>query len=79
MSETLAPNWLVKPNDVNAVDSTLWPASFTRDVEGQISVGGVAVGDLAAEFGTPLYVLDKDDFFARAKLIKTAFEGSPSW
>jgi len=74
MSETLAPNWLVKPNDVNAVDSAIWPASFTRDVEGQISVGGVAVGDLAAEFGTPLYVLDKDDFFARAKRIKAAFE-----
>jgi diaminopimelate decarboxylase len=76
MSETFAPNWLVKPNDVNAVDSTLWPASFTRDVEGQISVGGVAVGDLAAEFGTPLYVLDKDDFFARAKRIKAAFNAA---
>jgi len=74
MSETLAPNWLVKPNDVNAVDSSIWPANFKRDVEGQISVGGVAVGDLAAEFGTPLYVLDKDDFFARAKRIKSSFE-----
>jgi len=74
MSETLAPNWLVKPNDVNKVDSAIWPANFKRDVEGQISVGGAAVGDLAAEFGTPLYVLDKDDFFARAKRIKAAFE-----
>jgi len=74
MSETLAPNWLVKPNDVNKVDSAIWPANFKRDVEGQISVGGVAVGDLAAEFGTPLYVLDKEDFFARAKRTKSAFE-----
>ena len=76
MSETLAPNWLVKPNDVNKVDSAIWPANFKRDVEGQISVGGVAVGDLAAEFGTPLYVLDKDDFFARAKRIKAAFNAA---
>ena len=73
MSETLAPNWLVKPSDVNEVDGAIWPANFKRDLEGQISVGGVAVGDLAAEFGTPLYVLDKDDFFARAKRIKAAF------
>jgi len=76
MNSNLAPNWLAKPNDVNAVDSALWPASFTRDVEGQISVGGVAVGDLAAEFGTPLYVLDKDEFFARAMRIKAAFNAA---
>jgi len=76
MNSNLAPNWLAKPNDVNAVDSALWPASFTRDVEGQISVGGVAVGDLAAEFGTPLYVLDKDEFFASAMRIKAAFNAA---
>ena len=69
MNSNLAPDWLAKPNDVNAVDSALWPASFTRDAEGQLAIGGVAVGDLAAEFGTPLYVLDKDEFFARAKRI----------
>ena len=76
MSSNLAPNWLVKPNDVNKVDSAIWPANFKRDVEGQVSVGGVAVGDLAAEFGTPLYVLDKDDFFARAIRIKAAFNAA---
>jgi len=76
MSSNLAPNWLEKPNDVNKVDSAIWPANFKRDVEGQVSVGGVAVGDLAAEFGTPLYVLDKDDFFARAIRIKAAFNAA---
>jgi diaminopimelate decarboxylase len=76
MSSNLAPNWLEKPNDVNKVDSAIWPANFKRDVEGQVSVGGVAAGDLAAEFGTPLYVLDKDDFFARAIRIKAAFNAA---
>ena len=76
MNSNLAPNWLAKPSDVNAVDSALWPASFTRDAEGQLAIGGVAVGDLAAEFGTPLYVLDKDEFFARAMRIKAAFNAA---
>jgi diaminopimelate decarboxylase len=76
MNSLLAPIWLTEPNDVNAVATGIWPASFKRDAEGQIEIGGVAVGDLAAEFGTPLYVLDKDEFFARAMRIKAAFHAA---
>ena len=76
MNSPLAPSWLVKPTDVNGVASGIWPENFKRDVEGQIEIGGVAVGDLAAEFGTPLYVLDKDEFFSRAMRIKAAFNAA---
>ncbi len=76
MSSLLAPSWLAEPNDVNSVAAGIWPESFKRDAEGQIEIGGVAVGDLAAEFGTPLYVLDKDEFFARAMRIKAAFNAA---
>ena len=76
MNAPLAPSWLVKPTDANAIEQNIWPTSFKRDVEGQIAIGGVAVGDLAAEFGTPLYVLDKDEFFARAMRIKAAFNAA---
>ena len=76
MSSLLAPSWLAEPNDVNEVAPGIWPESFKRDAEGQIEIGGVAVGDLAAEFGTPLYVLDKDEFFARAMRITAAFNAA---
>ncbi|MEI7419394.1 MAG: diaminopimelate decarboxylase [Actinomycetes bacterium] len=76
MNSPLAPSWLEKPTDANAIDQNIWPTGFKRDAEGQIEIGGVAVGDLAAEFGTPLYVLDKDEFFARAVRIKAAFNAA---
>ncbi|MFZ4116975.1 MAG: diaminopimelate decarboxylase [Rhodoluna sp.] len=69
----LAPAWLVKPIDANAVTPGIWPKSLKRDSEGHIEVGGVAVGDLVAQFGSPLYVLDKTEFFDRAKQIISAF------
>ena len=73
MTNSLAPSWLSVPADINTFDSSIWPHSFRRDVDGHAEIGGVAVGDLAAEFGTPLYVLDKEEFFARAKQIRSAF------
>ena len=69
----LAPAWLAKPIDVNEVTPGIWPKSLKRDVEGHIEVGGVAVGDLVAQFGSPLYVLDKTEFFDGAKQIISAF------
>jgi diaminopimelate decarboxylase len=38
-------------------------------------VAGVSVADLAAEFGTPAYVVDEDDFRQRARDFKRAFMG----
>ena len=69
----LAPDWLTKPADVNELAKGVWPASAKRENEGQLSIGGVSVGDLAGDYGTPLYVLDQEDFFARAKRITEAF------
>lgn len=69
----LAPAWLVEPKDVNAIESGIWPKSFKRESDGHVSIGGNAVGDLVAEFGSPLYVLDKTEFFDRAKQIIKAF------
>ena len=73
MGEILAPDWLTKPNDLNELAKDIWPATAKRESEGQLSIGGVSVGDLAGEYGTPLYVLDKTDFFGRAKRIREAF------
>jgi diaminopimelate decarboxylase len=69
----LAPAWLTMPENVNAIAAGIWPKSFKRDGEGHIEIGGVAAGDLVAQFGSPLYVLDKTEFFDRAKQIISSF------
>ncbi len=72
----LAPDWLTKPANVNDLAKGIWPASAKRESEGQLSIGGVSVGDLAGDYGTPLYVLDQADFFDRAKRIREAFSAA---
>ncbi len=78
MGELLAPSWLTKPANVNELAKDIWPASAKRESEGQLSIGGVSVGDLAGDYGTPLYVLDQADFFDRAKRIREAFSAAAS-
>jgi diaminopimelate decarboxylase len=70
----LAPEWLSKPKDVNALSPDIWPKSMKREKDGNVVIGGVAVGDLVAQFGSPLYVLDKGEFFTRANEVIHAFD-----
>ena len=69
----LAPGWLSHPDDANALAPTVWPASASRRA-GVIEIAGAALTDLAAEFGTPLYVLDERELRDRAATIRTAFD-----
>ena len=69
----LAPGWLIHPDDANALAPAVWPRSAERTERGDISIAGVALPDLAAEFGTPLYVVDEHDFRARAAGVRAAF------
>ena len=45
-----------------------------KTAEGSLVVGGVDVRDLVAEHGSPAYVLDEDDFRARARAFKERFK-----
>ncbi|WP_053203217.1 diaminopimelate decarboxylase [Jiangella muralis] len=67
------PSWLREPDDVNALYPGLWSAGVARDDDGVLRVAGVSVKELATEFGTPLYVIDEDDFRARARAFRSAF------
>lgn len=51
----------------------LWPLDTKRDAGGQLSVGGVSLVDLAAEFGTPLYVYDEATIRHQCRLYRDAF------
>ena len=70
----LAPGWLVHPADANALAAAVWPSSAERGADGVISVAGAALPDLAAEFGTPLYVMDEVDVRTRATTVRAAFD-----
>jgi diaminopimelate decarboxylase len=69
----VVPAWLRPPADVNELLPQLWARSVRRGQAGALEVGGVDVRDLAAEFGTPAYVLDEADFRSRATEFRDAF------
>jgi len=50
-----------------------WSSTVRRTADGSLEVGGRDVRDLAAEYGTPVYVLDEADLRARARAFVTAF------
>ena len=58
------------------LDPAVWPDGARRADDGALQIGGVDVRDLAAEFGTPAYVLDEDDFRARCRAWRQAFDGA---
>ena len=60
-------------NDLNPL---IWPASAKRNSQGEISIGDVSVTELAAKYGTPLYVFDEADVRKRARDYVSAFSVS---
>jgi len=71
-----SPQWLRRPDDVNALDPALWPASVGRDDQGELVVADHGVGDLIEEYLSPLYLIDEAEFRRRAR---GYLEGFPGW
>ena len=69
----LSPSWLAPPANAAALPAHVWPSSAARTADGAIAIAGVALPQLAAEFGTPLYVIDEADARARASRTRSAF------
>ncbi|MGB2569805.1 diaminopimelate decarboxylase [Micromonospora citrea] len=67
------PAWLRPPADVNALVPQLWPRNVARAADGALTVAGLGIRDVAAEFGTPVYVLDEDDLRSRCRDFRDAF------
>ena len=51
----------------------IWPRTAERTADGALVVGGCDVRDLAATYGTPLFVLDEADVRQRAAEYKDAY------
>jgi diaminopimelate decarboxylase len=67
------PSWLSTPRDVNALVTALWAGSVRRSEAGALTIAGLDVREVAEEFGTPAYVIDEEDFRARAREFKQSF------
>jgi diaminopimelate decarboxylase len=62
--------------DLNNLDPAIWPRNASRGADGEIRLAGADVRTLSAEFGTPLMVVDEDDFRSRCQDFASAFESA---
>jgi diaminopimelate decarboxylase len=53
---------------------SMWSKNVSWSTDGELSIAGISASRLASEFGTPLFVLDEDDFRTNARHFKSAFE-----
>lgn len=56
-----------------ALDPVVWPLTARRGDDGALRLGGLDVRDLAAEFGTPAFLLDEEDLRSRCRAWRDAF------
>lgn len=59
----------------NELPAHVWPRNAVRQEDGVVTVAGVPLPDLAEEYGTPLFVVDEDDFRSRCRDMAGAFGG----
>ncbi|MFC9999707.1 diaminopimelate decarboxylase [Nocardia sp. NPDC127526] len=55
------------------LDPAVWPRETHYDADGRITVGGVALADIADQYGTPTYVLDESEVRARCQAYRKGF------
>jgi len=70
----LAPSWLQHPDDANSLAPSVWSQGSARGSDGELKIAGVSAVAIAAEFGTPVYVVDEADVRARARVIRESFD-----
>ncbi|BBY31122.1 diaminopimelate decarboxylase [Mycolicibacterium sediminis] len=62
-------------DEILLIAPNVWPRNAVRGDDGELSIAGVPVSRLAADYGTPLFVIDEDDFRTRCRDIAAAFGG----
>lgn len=64
------------PADPAALAGNVWPIGVSRDgTTGSLMMNGQSLANVACEQGTPVFVLDEQDFRARARAFRRAFAG----
>jgi diaminopimelate decarboxylase len=81
-ADVLLPNNTAGPrpstaDELNNLPPEVWPRNAGRGADGVLRTAGVDVRDLAERYGTPLFVVDEDDFRSRCADYAKAF-GDPA-
>jgi diaminopimelate decarboxylase len=63
------------PDELLRLAPNVWPRNTIRDANGVACIAGVPLTQLAQEYGTPLFVIDEDDFRSRCTQTAAAFGG----
>jgi len=71
-----APSRPSSTTEALALDPTIWPLTAARSASGALTVGGLPVADIVAQYGTPVFVLDEADFVSRARGFRQAFQAA---
>jgi len=58
-----------------ALAPNIWPRELSRGDDGVVSIAGVTVTELAEQYGTPLFIIDEEDFRGRCREMAVAFGG----
>lgn len=64
------------PADMNLLPAKVWTKNTTRNKDGEVQIAGVSVTDIVEKYGTPVFVVDEDDFRSRARAMAEAFGGA---
>ncbi|WP_031464580.1 diaminopimelate decarboxylase [Sciscionella sediminilitoris] len=70
-----------QPSTLDTLDelpALVWPRGSSRGERGSVAFAGVEVADLVEEYGTPLFVVDEEDFRSRCREYAQAFGSATS-
>lgn len=60
----------------NDLPAHVWPRNAARQEDGVVTVAGVPLPEIAEEYGTPVFVVDEDDFRSRCRDMAEAYGGA---
>ncbi len=66
----------VTSSEMTTLPAQVWPRGAERGDDGVVRLAGVPVTELAERYGTPLFVIDEDDFRSRCREMASAFGGA---
>jgi len=72
MDSPLAPEWLNVPQNTAALDPKIFSSGIDREDQ-EVTVQGIGVTKLVETYGSPLWVMEENDFRSRARAYVEAF------
>ena len=67
------PERPTEPWHMTELPAHVWPRHVSRDADGIVRMAGLPVTELAQQFGTPLFIVDEEDFRSRCRDMAHAF------